>query len=71
MPEAAGAVAAGAVADRLLGPRERRQLAIVLVVDLCHGMLTHVLICVTGCAFSVVCLENSAITMSAEEASST
>jgi hypothetical protein len=31
MPEAAGAVAAGAVADRLLGPRERRQLAIVLV----------------------------------------
>ncbi len=43
MPEAAGAVAAGAVADRLLGPRERRQLAIILVVDLCHGMLTHVL----------------------------
>ncbi|CAK9227393.1 unnamed protein product [Sphagnum troendelagicum] len=31
MPEAAGAVAAGAVADRLLGPRERRQLAIILV----------------------------------------
>ncbi|BBN14963.1 hypothetical protein MPTK1_6g15850 [Marchantia polymorpha subsp. ruderalis] len=31
MPEAAGAVAAAAVADRLLGPKERRQLAIVLV----------------------------------------
>jgi len=31
MPEAAGAVAAGAVADRLLGPREQRQLAIILV----------------------------------------
>jgi 6-phosphofructo-2-kinase/fructose-2,6-biphosphatase len=31
MPEAAGAVAAGAVADQLLGPREQRQLAIILV----------------------------------------
>ena len=31
MPEAAGAVAAAAVADRLLGAKERRQLAIVLV----------------------------------------
>jgi len=31
MPEAAGAVAAGAVADWLLGPREQRQLAIILV----------------------------------------
>ncbi|CAM6041468.1 unnamed protein product [Sphagnum compactum] len=31
MPEAAGAVAAAAVADRLLGPREHRQLAIILV----------------------------------------
>lgn len=31
MPEAAGAVAAAAVADRLLGVKERRQLAIVLV----------------------------------------
>jgi 6-phosphofructo-2-kinase/fructose-2,6-biphosphatase len=31
MPEAAGAVAAGAVADWLLGPREQRQLAITLV----------------------------------------
>jgi hypothetical protein len=31
MPEAAGAVAAGAVADRLLGPREQQQLAIILV----------------------------------------
>lgn len=33
MPEAAGAVAAAAVADRLLGPKERRQLAIVLVSE--------------------------------------
>eukprot|EP00252_Welwitschia_mirabilis_P010042 TRINITY_DN23090_c0_g1_i1.p1 TRINITY_DN23090_c0_g1~~TRINITY_DN23090_c0_g1_i1.p1 ORF type:complete len:739 (+),score=158.26 TRINITY_DN23090_c0_g1_i1:395-2611(+) len=31
MPEAAGAVAAAAVADRMLGPKEDRQLAIVLV----------------------------------------
>lgn len=31
MPEAAGAVAAGAVADRLLGPKERLKLAIILV----------------------------------------
>ncbi|XP_002987173.2 6-phosphofructo-2-kinase/fructose-2,6-bisphosphatase [Selaginella moellendorffii] len=31
MPSAAGAGAAGAVADRLLGPKERRRLAIVLV----------------------------------------
>jgi hypothetical protein len=31
MPEAAGAVAAAAVADRLLGPREHRRLAIILV----------------------------------------
>jgi hypothetical protein len=31
MPEAAGAVAAGAVADWLLGPREQQQLAIILV----------------------------------------
>lgn len=31
MPEAAGAVAAAAVADRLLGVKERRQLALVLV----------------------------------------
>lgn len=31
MPEAAGAVAAAAVADRMMGPRERRQLAIILV----------------------------------------
>ncbi len=31
MPEAAGAVAAGAVADQLLGSREQRQLAIILV----------------------------------------
>lgn len=32
MPEAAGAVAAGAVADRLLGPKERLKLAIILVI---------------------------------------
>lgn len=31
MPEASGAVAAAAVADRLMGPKERRRLAIVLV----------------------------------------
>lgn len=31
MPKAAGAVAAAAVADRMLGPKEHRQLAIVLV----------------------------------------
>ncbi|XP_042492217.1 6-phosphofructo-2-kinase/fructose-2,6-bisphosphatase-like isoform X2 [Macadamia integrifolia] len=31
MPEAAGAVAAGAVADQMLGPKEDRHLAIVLV----------------------------------------
>lgn len=31
MPEAAGAVAAAAVADRMLGPKEHRQLAIALV----------------------------------------
>lgn len=31
MPKAAGAVAAAAVADRMLGPKEHRQLAIILV----------------------------------------
>lgn len=31
MPAAAGAVAAGAVADQMLGPKEDRHLAIVLV----------------------------------------
>lgn len=31
MPDAAGAVAAAAIADRMLGPKERRQLAIILV----------------------------------------
>ncbi|KAH9329552.1 hypothetical protein KI387_001660 [Taxus chinensis] len=33
MPEAAGAVAAAAVADRMLGPKEHRQMAIVLTAD--------------------------------------
>ncbi|CAK9195327.1 unnamed protein product [Sphagnum troendelagicum] len=37
MPEAAGAVAVAAVADRLLGPREHRQLAIILVGLPAHG----------------------------------
>jgi hypothetical protein len=32
MPEATGAVAAGAVADCLLGPKERKKLAIILVI---------------------------------------
>lgn len=31
MPDAAGAVEAAAIADRMLGPKERRQLAIILV----------------------------------------
>ena len=31
MPKAAGAVAAAAVADRMLGPKEHRQLAVILV----------------------------------------
>lgn len=44
MPEAAGAVAAGAVADRLLGPKERLKLAIILVINCtfphnCYKML--------------------------------
>ena len=32
MPAAAGAVAAAAVADQMLGPKEDRHLAIVLVI---------------------------------------
>lgn len=42
MPEAAGAVAAAAVADRMMGPRERRQLAIILVwINLIFSLSFH------------------------------
>jgi len=36
MPAAAGAVAAAAVADQMMGPKEDRHLAIILVL-FCHG----------------------------------
>jgi hypothetical protein len=39
MPEAAGAVAAAAVADRMHAPKEDRHLAIVLVCYCCHDNL--------------------------------
>lgn len=42
MPAAAGAVAAAAIADQMLGPKEDRKLAIVLVLYLLH--LLHELI---------------------------
>lgn len=39
MPAAAGAVAAAAIADQMLGPKEDRKLAIVLVLYLLHELI--------------------------------
>lgn len=44
MPAAAGAVAAAAVADQMLGPKEDRHLAIVLVLLYMNGFHENLLI---------------------------
>lgn len=49
MPEAAGAVAAGAVADRLLGPKERLKLAIILVSNCIFVVLCMYIVKTSGC----------------------
>lgn len=43
MPAAAGAVAAAAVADQMLGPKEDRHLAIVLVISFRKELVTSLI----------------------------
>lgn len=43
MPSASGAVAAGAVADRMIGPKENQKLAIVMVKFPCLMIIQYVM----------------------------